>query len=147
MGLLTNWIALKCIFEPVEPVYMFGGKLKIQGLFLQRQVEVSGEFSDHLATKVLTSEKVWDNMLTNRKGPEFEAMLQDRKRPAAASLAAPLASLAAPVARALPRLPRRVGRRAAARGPRACAAACCRRSRSRPPPRTPLYHPPHPSNT
>ena len=80
VGLLTNWIALKCIFEPVEPVYMFGGKLKIQGLFLQRQVEVSGEFSDHLATKVLTSEKVWDNMLTNRKGPEFEAMLHEFTR-------------------------------------------------------------------
>jgi uncharacterized membrane protein YheB (UPF0754 family) len=43
-------------------------------------VEVSGEFSDHLATKVLTSEKVWDNMLTNRKGPEFEAMLHEFTR-------------------------------------------------------------------
>ena len=80
VGLLTNWIALKCIFEPVEPVYLFDGKLKIQGLFLQRQLEVSGEFSDHLATKVLTSEMVWDNMLKNRKGPEFEAMLDEFTR-------------------------------------------------------------------
>jgi len=51
VGLLTNWIALKCIFEPVDPYYLFG-RFKIQGLFLQRQAEVSGEFSDHLATKV-----------------------------------------------------------------------------------------------
>jgi hypothetical protein len=51
VGYLTNWIALKLIFEPIEPVY-FGG-FKLQGLFLQRQHEVSGEFSDHLAENVL----------------------------------------------------------------------------------------------
>ena len=78
VGLATNWIALKCIFEPVEPVYLFGNaKLKIQGLFLQRQNEVSGEFSDHLASKVLTSEKVWDNMLHGGKGPAFEKALAE----------------------------------------------------------------------
>ena len=78
MGLATNWIALKCIFEPVEPVFLFGNeKLKIQGLFLQRQNEVSGEFSDHLASKVLTSEKVWDNMLHGGRGPEFERALTE----------------------------------------------------------------------
>jgi uncharacterized membrane protein YheB (UPF0754 family) len=78
VGLATNWIALKCIFEPVEPVFLFGNpKLKIQGLFLQRQNEVSGEFSDHLASKVLTSEKVWDNMLHGVKGPEFERALTE----------------------------------------------------------------------
>ena len=78
VGLATNWIALKCIFEPVEPVFLFGNeKLKIQGLFLQRQNEVSGEFSDHLASKVLTSEKVWDNMLHGGRGPEFERALTE----------------------------------------------------------------------
>jgi len=48
VGYLTNWLALKCIFEPVEPVYLWG-RFKIQGLFLQRQTEVSRELSDHLA--------------------------------------------------------------------------------------------------
>jgi hypothetical protein len=80
VGLLTNWLALKCIFEPVDPVYLFGGRFKLQGLFLQRQAEVSGEFSDHLASKVLTSEKIWDNMLHGRKGPEFEAALEEYTR-------------------------------------------------------------------
>ena len=77
VGLATNWIALKCIFEPIEPVYLFNNpSLKIQGLFLQRQNEVSGEFSDHLASKVLTSEKVWNNLLNGGKGPEFEESLK-----------------------------------------------------------------------
>ena len=74
VGYLTNWIALKLIFEPIEPVY-FGG-FKLQGLFLQRQHEVSGEFSDHLAENVLTSEKIWNNIFTGRKRAEFDDMLE-----------------------------------------------------------------------
>jgi len=81
VGLATNWIALKCIFEPIEPYYLFGNaKLKIQGLFLQRQTEVSGEFSDHLASKVLTSEKIWDNMLQGDRAGDFEELLEGYTR-------------------------------------------------------------------
>jgi uncharacterized membrane protein YheB (UPF0754 family) len=75
VGLLTNWLALKCIFEPVEPVFV--GPFKIQGLFLQRQHEVSGTFSDYLTEKVLKSENIWRNMLNGEKGPEFNAMLEE----------------------------------------------------------------------
>jgi hypothetical protein len=39
VGILTNWLALKMIFEPVEPVYICG--MKLHGLFLQRQTEVA----------------------------------------------------------------------------------------------------------
>ncbi len=74
VGYLTNWIALKLIFEPIEPVYFCG--FQLQGLFLQRQHEVSGEFSDHLAENVLTSEKIWNNIFTGRKRPEFDDMLE-----------------------------------------------------------------------
>ena len=75
VGLLTNWLALKFIFEPVEPVFV--GPFKFQGLFLQRQHEVSGTFSDYLTSKVLQSEKIWDNMLYGAKGEEFNAMLEE----------------------------------------------------------------------
>lgn len=75
VGLATNWLALKCIFEPVEPWFI--GPFKIQGLFLQRQHEVSGTFSDYLTSKVLKSERIWDNMLHGAKGPEFNAMLEE----------------------------------------------------------------------
>ena len=75
VGLLTNWLALKFIFEPVEPVFV--GPFKFQGLFLQRQHEVSGTFSDYLTSKVLQSEKIWDNMLYGAKGEQFNAMLEE----------------------------------------------------------------------
>ena len=78
VGLATNWLALKCIFEPVEP--MFVGPFKIQGLFLQRQQEVSGTFSDYLTSKVLKSSEIWDNMLNGLKGEDFDAMLREYTR-------------------------------------------------------------------
>ena len=43
VGYLTNFLALKMIFEPIFPVYVCG--IKFQGLFLQRQREVSKEFA------------------------------------------------------------------------------------------------------
>lgn len=38
VGYATNWIALKLIFEPVDPVHI--GPFAVQGLFLKRQNEV-----------------------------------------------------------------------------------------------------------
>lgn len=38
VGYLTNWLAIKLIFEPVDPVKF--GPFVLQGLFLKRQNEV-----------------------------------------------------------------------------------------------------------
>jgi uncharacterized membrane protein YheB (UPF0754 family) len=84
VGYLTNWIALKCIFEPVEPVQV--GPFVLQGLFLKRQQEVSAEFSDFLTTRVLTSERLWDNMLHGDKAAEFRAVLSEYTHRFAATL-------------------------------------------------------------
>ena len=43
VGLMTNWIALKFIFEPVDPVTIWG--ITFQGLFLKRQPEVSERYT------------------------------------------------------------------------------------------------------
>jgi uncharacterized membrane protein YheB (UPF0754 family) len=45
VGYVTNWIAIRMIFEPAEPVSVLG-MVEIQGLFESRQVEVSDEFGD-----------------------------------------------------------------------------------------------------
>jgi len=55
VGLLSNWVALKMIFSPVEPHVYFGGRLVIQGLFLKRQIEVSQEYGKLVATNILSS--------------------------------------------------------------------------------------------
>jgi len=63
VGYITNWIALKNIFEPLNPTKI--GPFVIQGLFLQRQRQVSEDFSAYISQHILTSQKVWASILEN----------------------------------------------------------------------------------
>jgi hypothetical protein len=63
VGLATNWLALKWIFEPVNPTRF--GPFILQGQFLRRQKEVAAEFSKFFADKILSSPKLWSSMLTD----------------------------------------------------------------------------------
>lgn len=56
VGYLTNWIALKIIFEPKHPVKFMG--FTLQGMFLKRQDEVSRVYSDIIESKLMTSENI-----------------------------------------------------------------------------------------
>ena len=57
VGLATNWLALKWIFEPVYPTKF--GPWILQGKFLRRQHEVAAEFSKFFANKILSSKQLW----------------------------------------------------------------------------------------
>lgn len=61
VGLATNWLALKWIFEPINPTKI--GPFLLQGMFLRRQKEVAAVFSRFFANKVLSSPRLWDSML------------------------------------------------------------------------------------
>jgi uncharacterized membrane protein YheB (UPF0754 family) len=63
VGLATNWLALKWIFEPINPTKV--GPFILQGQFLRRQKEVSAEFSKFFAEQILSSPKLWDSILTD----------------------------------------------------------------------------------
>ncbi len=77
VGLATNWLALKWIFEPVNPLKI--GPIVFQGLFLRRQNEVSADFSEFFANRVLTSRQLWKSMLTDPTTlPEWENLLAHR---------------------------------------------------------------------
>ena len=76
VGYLTNLIALKLIFEPVEPMKL--GPFVLQGMFLKRQVEVSEEFAECLTEKLFTSESLWHHMLTGPKSEAFAKLLHAR---------------------------------------------------------------------
>lgn len=54
VGYVTNWIAIKLLFEPAEPVNV-ANLVVIQGLFESRQVEVSDEFGQFMNQRVLNS--------------------------------------------------------------------------------------------
>ncbi|KAL7556211.1 hypothetical protein ACA910_017370 [Epithemia clementina (nom. ined.)] len=63
VGTATNWLALKWIFSPVDPTPF--GPFVLQGQFLKRQKEVSAEFSKFFANHILTSERLWNSLLTD----------------------------------------------------------------------------------
>ncbi|CAB9515885.1 expressed unknown protein [Seminavis robusta] len=56
VGYVTNWIAIKLLFEPAEPVHI--GPLVVQGMFESRQVQVSDEFGGFMEERVLNSEQL-----------------------------------------------------------------------------------------
>ncbi|MDP7592576.1 MAG: DUF445 family protein [Litorilituus sp.] len=56
VGYLTNWIALKIIFEPKDPIKV--GPFVIQGMFLKRQNEVADVYSRLIEQKLMNSENI-----------------------------------------------------------------------------------------
>ena len=74
VGLATNWLALKWIFEPVNPTQI--GPFLLQGQFMKRQLEVSREFGTFYTQTLLTSDKLWHSILTDPEtSPRFAKML------------------------------------------------------------------------
>jgi uncharacterized membrane protein YheB (UPF0754 family) len=71
VGYLTNWIALKIIFEPKHPIKFLG--MTFQGMFLKRQNEVSRVYSDIIEKRLLSSQNITDALL---HGPGSDALLE-----------------------------------------------------------------------
>lgn len=61
VGYATNWIAIKIIFEPKQPVKV--GPFTFQGMFLKRQQEVARVYADIVDKKVMNSENITDIVL------------------------------------------------------------------------------------
>lgn len=75
VGYVTNWIALKLIFEPLNPTK--AGPFIVQGLFLTRQKEVSAEFSTFIARNVLTSQEIWKSMLYGPNVDQLRTIIKE----------------------------------------------------------------------
>jgi uncharacterized membrane protein YheB (UPF0754 family) len=70
VGYVTNWLAMTLIFEPKQPKRV--GPFRVQGVFIKRQLEVAGKFSDVIADRVLTG----DNMIKHlTEGPSREPVM------------------------------------------------------------------------
>lgn len=61
VGYATNWIAIKIIFEPKNPIKL--GPFTLQGMFLKRQKEVARVYSEIIDAKLLNSENIADIVL------------------------------------------------------------------------------------
>jgi uncharacterized membrane protein YheB (UPF0754 family) len=69
VGFATNWLALKLIFQPVEPISLFG--VKFQGLFIKRQNEVATEYAAMLAHEIFTFDRIFAAIVNGKNKQRF----------------------------------------------------------------------------
>lgn len=73
VGYLTNFLALRLIFRPLNPIKI--GKLVIQGMFIRRQVEVATEYSKIVASKIITIENIFEYIIRGPGSKKLEKIV------------------------------------------------------------------------
>jgi uncharacterized membrane protein YheB (UPF0754 family) len=66
VGYLTNWLALKLVFQPRRPVKL--GPVTVHGLFHKRQEQVAGEFAKLVAGDIINPDNMVAHMTTGKPG-------------------------------------------------------------------------------
>ena len=80
IGYATNLVAIRMIFEPVEPRRVFG--FKWQGLFLRRQREVADVYAKIIADDVVTLNHIGQELLYGPRADRTRQMIENALRPA-----------------------------------------------------------------
>jgi uncharacterized membrane protein YheB (UPF0754 family) len=80
VGFATNWLALILIFQPVEPVSIFGKKF--QGLFITRQNEVSAEYAAMLANEIFTFDRIFAAIINGPTKDRFIELIAEHAKDA-----------------------------------------------------------------
>lgn len=74
VGWFTNFIALKVIFQPLEPKKLCG--YTFHGIFLKRQQEVSEIYARVVCTEILHVKAIFDDIFSGPLSGNFYAMLR-----------------------------------------------------------------------
>jgi uncharacterized membrane protein YheB (UPF0754 family) len=74
VGYITNWLALKLIFQPALPTRV--GPWTVQGLFHKRQAEVAEEFSRMVSVDILNADNMVRKMVTGETGAKLFAIVE-----------------------------------------------------------------------
>lgn len=75
VGYITNLLALKVIFAPINPIQI--GPVKAQGLFLKRQDEVSEMFAELSSDYFLKPKGMWGEILQGARFEAFKSMVEN----------------------------------------------------------------------
>ncbi|MDX1511360.1 MAG: hypothetical protein R3249_08435, partial [Nitriliruptorales bacterium] len=79
VGYATNWLALKMIFEPVEPRKI--GPITLHAQFLKRKDEISAYFAKTTSREFLTIEAFVNRMLTGPQSDRTHRLILDNVKP------------------------------------------------------------------
>lgn len=80
IGYVTNLVAIRMIFEPVEERHILG--FKLHGLFLRRQKEVARIYSKVIAEDVVNLKNIGRELLEGRQSDRTRKLIVDSLRPA-----------------------------------------------------------------
>ena len=76
VGYLTNWIAIRLVFSPREPVKL--GRMTVQGLFHKRQNEVAEAFGRIVATRVLNADNIVATVMDGDGAARMNEIVEQR---------------------------------------------------------------------
>ena len=76
VGYLTNWIAIKLVFAPREPIKI--GPVIVQGLFHKRQNEVAEAFGRTVATRVLNADNIVTTVMEGDGATRMNEIIEHR---------------------------------------------------------------------
>jgi uncharacterized membrane protein YheB (UPF0754 family) len=76
-GGMTDWIALRMIFRPIEPGKRLFGIMPWQGLFHKLRDEVSRDYAKLLAKDIITPRAVLESLLTGPMSDKLFELIQD----------------------------------------------------------------------
>jgi uncharacterized membrane protein YheB (UPF0754 family) len=74
VGYLTNWTALKLVFEPVRPKKV--GPLVLHGLFLRRQAAVAEAYAQQVETGILNPTNILEGILRSKSSDRLFEIVQ-----------------------------------------------------------------------
>ncbi|WP_328612848.1 DUF445 domain-containing protein [Amycolatopsis sp. NBC_00355] len=74
IGLCTDWLAIKLIFVPREPVRV--GRVIFQGKFQRRRAEVARQYGELIANEVLTVQNLLDAVLRGPRADRLAALVE-----------------------------------------------------------------------
>ncbi len=95
IGLFTDWLAIKLIFVPREPVRV--GRVILQGKFQRRRAEVAQQYGELIANEILTVPNLLDAVLRGPRSDRLYILVERLVANAVdeqASLAKPMVAMA-----------------------------------------------------
>lgn len=74
VGYATNWVALKLIFRPLNPIKV--GPWTFQGLFIKRQMEVAAEYARIVSGHIINSHNIYNEMIYGKHVDRLVKLVQ-----------------------------------------------------------------------
>lgn len=75
VGLVTNWLAIKMIFRPMEPRRFFG--VTYQGLFPKRQAQIARDYGRIAKHEILTPRNLFRGVAEGESGKRIAAVVSE----------------------------------------------------------------------